>query len=83
MKPLETTGEIVIDGDLIETANLVFHPVPKGECCRSQHGNTKNAILKRIAERISIQSVTSEYPIMSELTELAEWIDQLKLEDTK
>lgn len=81
MKPLETTAEIIIDGDLIETANLVFHSVPKNECLHTQHENTKKAILNRLAEQYDRNLCREE--IMTEVEEIAYWIANLKTEDTK
>ena len=80
-EPLETTGEIIIDGELIETANLVFHSLPENQCCRTQHENTKNAILERLV--VQYDPDLCRESIMVEVYEIEEWIKNLKLEQTK
>ena len=50
-------------------------------CLQTQHENTKRAILNHIGQRVN-DSVSVEL-VMRELQDVEDWIDQLKLEDTK
>lgn len=82
-EPIETTGEITIDGELIETANLVFHPLPKGECCRTQHENTKREVIKILDLKRYWISKQRNIEVWDLLTEIMEEVKDIKLEDTK
>jgi hypothetical protein len=52
-------------------------------CLQTQHENTKRAICRYAMTRISDLNELRQWASATELSKLMDWLDQLKLEDTK